>query len=143
MHVAMIYTLCEMTVEHIRIRLAAHDERYTKAIQIRIGDEYSLHQFDVDDQFLIDNFLVNLESTNLWGGEETLLALSEIFQCSITVYREGSFNVCIDANATAVNSIRIVYRGLLNAWNHYDSFLQFESISCSTQLLIQCCLCSF
>lgn len=123
MHVAMVMTLREMSVDHIRLRLAAADDRYAHAVSLRTNDEYSMYSMTASSAMIVDAFLMDLKSSPIWGGEETLLAISELFQCSIYIYRENSFRICVNANAFPVErEISIVYRGLLNCWDHYDSF---------------------
>lgn len=122
LHEAMIMALREMTVEHITRCVVAGDVRYLHALSLRVDDA------GLDVTF--DSFLDILAKTNVWGGDESLLALSEIFECVINVYREGSSRICIDSDSAVEGRfVNIVYRGPLNAWDHYDSFSHFVSVS--------------
>lgn len=54
------------------------------------------------------------------------IALASIFECDIVIYREHDFRTLVtNESIVSRHEIRVVYRGPVNRWNHYDSFLHF------------------
>lgn len=66
----------------------------------------------------------------MWGGTETLIAISELFNTNIkTIWEGGPLTETKPSKSQPTSSITIVYRKSANGWNHYDSFLCEERIS--------------
>lgn len=97
-------------------------------MQFWIGDFIKLFRFN---QFLLINNgkkqKTILRSIKFPQIQQPIF-VSEIFQCVLNVYREGTFHVSVaPAMTSASNVVNVVYRGSLNEWDHYDILSHFMS----------------
>lgn len=123
MHRALTRTIREMIVEHITLNL--HNDEYVLMIKSRVQEEFP-HMLDDDDMLTCMTYLRALNQDGFWGASESLLAAATLFDCDIEIYRECGYRTLVTCEGNnATNLIRLVYRGPINAWNHYDSFLDF------------------
>lgn len=129
-HIERTVQLCKQVVNHIETNF----EAYKHVIQLRIqyGDD------KVDE--LGKNFLAdNLSSNGFWGDSESLMAISDIFDVNILVFREnGPFYFATGFNAEKDRTIFLAYRQLQNGkgelnYNHYESVCEI-----SPELLFKC-----
>lgn len=132
MHTALVHTLREMTVQYILNHL--DDALLRRSILSRVSEEYPALECASDRQTML-NFLAVLRQNRIWGDSESIMAVSALFDCQITILREngftttfrGGYDQAIDAQMRP--TISIVYRGNINHWNHYDSLLHFVDSS--------------
>lgn len=60
------------------------------------------------------------------GDSESLLAIANVFECEIEVFRENGFRTVVTNDRALVSAVvRLVYRGTTGRWDHYDSFMGF------------------
>ncbi|KAE8739289.1 hypothetical protein FOCC_FOCC015212, partial [Frankliniella occidentalis] len=129
-------------VTHIRQRLAGPLREEWE--QLLVGT-----LLDVSDRFpemengialsletRIDRYLNALKNSE-WGAMETVRAVSEMENASITVFREAGvanvFHQGDQRHLAVVFRLRPIQEEEgANLWNHYDSFLDFESDEIST-----------
>lgn len=90
-----------------------------------------------DDQF--DRLLQHLSCEGVWGGTESLIAISEIYKRDIrTIWEHGPTSV-ISPTSVAINApLTLVYRKHGDRWIHYDSFLCFEVLTERFPIRSQC-----
>lgn len=87
------------------------------------GEEFAGSMSSVE---LVDYFLTELSKPGVWGGEESLRAISQLHNYAIHVFRENSERS--ELNEGADDRLRIVHR--LNVeyeYTHYNSVLAFQS----------------
>lgn len=123
MHGAMTRTLREMAVEYLHTNFANEDIR--TLIQLRVNDEFP--SVKENDEFVTyTNFLSILHMDGVFGASESLLALAAVFNCQIKIMRENGYSTTVVSTENHANlRIQIVYRGNVNDWNHYDSFVKY------------------
>lgn len=75
----------------------------------------------------INTFLDRLQNEAEWVGEETILAVTRVFSCSVIVYNEAGQNYTYRFSDADEYQLRIVYRYSedKSTRNHYDSVIQF------------------
>lgn len=95
-------------VEYLRVN--AWETRVRNCIICRIFDD--LPQFSGQDYpSQVRAFTDFLSKDGNWGGEETVMAVANIFKANITIHFEkGASIVCVPHNGMAITSIKIVYR---------------------------------
>lgn len=83
----------------------------------------------------IESFLEEIRNGEAWGGEESIYALSRIYNCKITVYQESKDRSAraLTYHPDGISSARIVYRlPLLEQKdaprNHYDSVISINEV---------------
>lgn len=100
-------------------------ERFTPGIIYAIQEES--RKDIVVHEGLIREFLEKLEKGNMWGGEETIVAVSELWRCKIEVYEEEGPVSSYNDSGVAHKLLRIAFRknlGSRSSRNHYDSVVQ-------------------
>lgn len=112
MHKAMTSTMREMAVNYIRDN--SGNVELKLAIVLRVEEEIPVLCGDSDER-TVQNFLPLLATTGVWGGDESIHALSLKFGCTIIIFREGE--CCVTAPCRGdvpTRIVRIVYRGQVN-----------------------------
>ncbi|XP_058810949.1 uncharacterized protein LOC131675819 [Topomyia yanbarensis] len=127
-HQLYVRTLRSQVVQYYRERLPTlSDGLYAQALVI-FPDVSSV----LSPTQLVDHFLNSLSMPGFWGGEESLIAISEILDFAVTVFRERS--VAISLNSSGSQELRLVHRVAPSGeYTHYDSVL---SIRTGTYLLL-------
>lgn len=84
-------------------------------------DTLNVYELPPEEQDVqIDRYLVRLRDTNEWGGEETLAAVSRMFDCRIVIYQEYGVAHAYGSSSSPGRELHIAY------WfsrSHYDSVL--------------------
>lgn len=87
------------------------------------GEEFAGSMSSVE---LVDYFLTDLSKPGVWGGEESLRAISQLHNYAIHVFRENSERS--ELNEGADDRLRIIHRlNVVGEYTHYDSVLSFHS----------------
>lgn len=123
-YASLTMVLRDMVVEYLYNN--SGNEDFVSLILLRVNDEFP-HLRGVTSAIAISNFLNALKVYGVvWGASESILELASIFECEVVVFRERGFQTLV-TNESVVSRgiIHVVYRGDVNAWNHYDSFLNF------------------
>jgi len=127
MHKSLTGVLREMVVEFLTANIG--DFIFVSLICTRVDDEFP-HFRSSSDALTCAKFLQHLRADGTWGDSESLLALATLFEVDIEIFRENGFRTTVTNEAIpSTSKIRLVYRGPVNGWNHYDSFLCFFNIS--------------
>lgn len=127
MHNAMTTALREMVVDYINEN--ANDPEIQFAVITRMQDEFPA-LLSRQPLTSIHNFTRLLAQSGVWGAPESCLSIARIFQVDLIILREGASSILINCGPSpAAQTIRIVYTGPLNAWNHYSSFKRFDALS--------------
>lgn len=121
-HRAMVNTLREMVVSFLRANIRSLN--FTEVIKLRVQEEYPM-LLEENEEITALNFLQLLQEDGTYGGPESLLAIATIFECDIEIYRERGYHTTVTIEGAQHSSrIGLVFRGSVDAWNHYDSLLQ-------------------
>lgn len=123
MHASLTQTLREMAVEFLDQHYSNEDIR--TLVRLRVDDEFPCAKGN-NEYVIFKNFLHTLATDGIFGASESLLALATIFKCEIMILREQGYDTTVTSDETDTNlRIQIVYRGTVNNWNHYDSFVAY------------------
>lgn len=122
-HADEIINLRRTVVNHIR----NNDDRYQPCLR-QLITEAGLSR-GKDTERAIQEFLHRLEHEREWGGEESIAATSEVFNCRIDVYHEEGPIIKYNEPGVVNRTLRIAYRiagsrsrNVMR--NHYDSVVQ-------------------
>lgn len=101
------------------------------AVMTRISDEWpSLRRASYEAK--LNTVLGYLQVSGHWGGEETLVAVMELFQVSITVYYQDSMvSTFVPISGTPIKDLKVFYSlkfGSRTEYNHYDSVSRVDRI---------------
>lgn len=135
MHQAVTMSLRESVNNYIKANADVED--LATIVLQRVKGEFPLLQSLTGKQ-TIANFLEVLSRNGVWGSGESLYALAAMFEVDITIYRERGFETTLtngNPNPNPQGTIKIVYRCLINHWNHYDSFLHFVNPSTNPHVI--------
>lgn len=130
-HVAMTAALREMVVEHLYDNV--NNVEFSLAIRLRVEEELPW-LLEASDEATVRNFLPVLAGKHIWGGDESLSALAQIFSCVIRVHREGASSIdALGQPGGPGPVLGVVYRGQVNRWDHYDSLCLLDRFSAENQ----------
>lgn len=126
----------------LRGRVCSHIKnnfnRFQRTIKLRVMEEIaneSSENIEMRSKSFVDEFL---SKSNFWGGSESLVAISEIFQANIIIFREnGSCYFANGHNSAYIRVLFLAYRRFGSAYNHYDSvseIYQQELENCASHL---------
>lgn len=129
-HAQGIRQLRREVVQHMK----RNRERFEPGIIYAIQEE-ARRNLNVQEKHIIE-FFEKLEFGDLWGGEETIVAVSEIWDCKIEVYEEDGPISSYNDSGVAHKLLRIAFRksrGGRRIRNHYDSVIQRLRLSSATR----------
>lgn len=131
-HQAMTMTLREMVVSYIEAN--RNDPTFNMLINNRMIEEFP-EWLELSNDLSTRRFLDMLAQDGFWGGEETCMAIAQMFDCAINIHHEkGHVETIHQENDAPIRTINIVYSGPTNSWNHYDSLHRFDDVSNSSGL---------
>lgn len=127
-HVQATRQLRQNVVQHISRNFSS----FEGAIQCRVEDVYDLRQMENNYeacQIFLNDYLT---SGNVWGGQETIQAVQEIYGVNILIFREpNSYNYFHRFNEPNTRVLMLAYRlgNKLNrlSHNHYDSVCNIDA----------------
>lgn len=110
----------------LRGRVCSHIKnnfnRFQRTIKLRVTEEIpnmSSENIEMRSKSFVDEFLSKF---NFWGGSESLIAISEIFEANIIIFRENGSCYFANGHNSAYNRVLfLAYRRIGSAYNHYDS----------------------
>lgn len=123
-HYNLMWDLRRTVVTHIR----QHQERFREILETQIMDPEIIVPGDSLEE-KIGFFLSRLETTNEWGGTETIIAVTEISGKRLDLFNEQGPLIKFNESGTTNGTIRIAYRLTARTRNyanrnHYDSVVQ-------------------
>ncbi|XP_055527313.1 uncharacterized protein LOC129719926 [Wyeomyia smithii] len=115
---------------HIRENL----ERYAPSLTYAAGLDYG------DANQGLSDFLSRLGNGKEWGGEESITAMTEIYNCRIDVYCEQGARISFNESGAANRTLRVAYRigGRTSKSverSHYDSVVQLLRNDATAEIL--------
>ncbi|XP_072160431.1 uncharacterized protein [Bemisia tabaci] len=114
------------------------EEESSRREEVESSDEEPFEEQEINDM-LIEKFIDQVGMRSVWGGTESIYALSQMLQNSIHLYNENGPDFLFDGFP---NEIRICYRGSPGGRNHYDSVVaaHFKATRLPVMLYISPCV---
>lgn len=107
----------------------AWEDRYRNCIVCRIAEEMP-HWVNLNYSSQVRKFIDFLSTDGNWGGEETIMAVSNMYMANITIHYEKGSRITIPPHGqNPIRSLNIVYRlqnkySNIYQYNHYDSLAE-------------------
>lgn len=102
--------------------------RFNRIIELRLKDEHPNHSI-ASIHKMRDNFVKQLERSGFWGGTESLIAISELYNANIVVFREnGPYHFATKYDEENKRTLFLAYRNISGKMSHYDSVSHIDNI---------------
>ena len=117
-HTAAVWSLRQEVVTHIHEHLSSYWFSLLETTNsLGLAEDVQLRR--------IHEFLIRMRDDREWGGEETMLAVTRMYNCNVLVYNEAGTRHTIPAPTPSDTTLHIAYRlANPNERTHYDSVLQ-------------------